>query len=80
MIKVKELKEQRDDLNKQLFNVKHRDEFLGKRLEFLTDTATSCLPITDMGEATVTFHTTFWPIIVSANFNASGGMSTKKGS
>ena len=33
MIKIKELEEQRDDLNKQLFNVKRRDEFLGKRLE-----------------------------------------------
>ena len=33
MIKIKELEEQRDELNKQLFTVKHKDEFLGNRLK-----------------------------------------------
>ena len=33
MIKIKELEEQRDELNKQLLTVKHKDEFLGNRLK-----------------------------------------------
>ena len=33
IIKIKELEEQRDELNKQLFTVKHKDEFLGNRLK-----------------------------------------------
>ena len=33
MLKIKELEEQRDELNKQLFTVKYKDEFLGNRLE-----------------------------------------------
>ena len=33
IIKIKELEEQRDELNKQLLTVKHKDEFLGNRLK-----------------------------------------------